>query len=219
MVTDTLPAPDPGRALALSYAPAQARAGLMALLALDDRLAGIVRTTREPLVGQMRLTWWFEALERLDREPPPAEPVLRALATDVLPHGVSGASLAGMIDGWEAILSDDPLDDANLVEFAERRGAALFEAMAAVSEARDEQVWLAGEGWALADLSRNLSRPEETARARAMALERLRGATSARWSRAGRGIGALALLARSELEGRGASFRVGRLLLHRFTGR
>ena len=43
--------------LAMTYAPATKRPALEALFALDDTLAGILRTTREPLVGQMRLTW------------------------------------------------------------------------------------------------------------------------------------------------------------------
>ena len=36
------------RTLALSYAPAAARAGVAALLALDDTLGTLLRTTREP---------------------------------------------------------------------------------------------------------------------------------------------------------------------------
>uniref|UniRef100_UPI0034A01D0A squalene/phytoene synthase family protein n=1 Tax=Sphingomonas bacterium TaxID=1895847 RepID=UPI0034A01D0A len=60
------PAPDPERALVLSYAPADRRAGLAALLALDATLARIVWSARDPLIGQMRLTWWHGALSALD---------------------------------------------------------------------------------------------------------------------------------------------------------
>ena len=52
-----------------------------------------------------------------------------------------------------------------------------------------------------------------------MAAERLARVTDERWSREGRAIGALALLARFELEGRSPAGRVGRLFLHRLTGR
>ena len=68
------------RALALSYAAETVRPGVAALFSLDDTLGQILRTTREPLVGQMRLTWWHEALRALDGAPPPAQPVLQALA-------------------------------------------------------------------------------------------------------------------------------------------
>ncbi|MCZ3214799.1 hypothetical protein NYZ43_19955, partial [Acinetobacter baumannii] len=57
-------APPPDRELMLAAAPHAARDALRALFDLDDRLAGIVRTTREPMVGQMRLVWWHDALER-----------------------------------------------------------------------------------------------------------------------------------------------------------
>jgi phytoene synthase len=63
------------RALAIGYAPADRRAGLATLFALDARLGDILRTTREPMVGQMRLTWWHAALSGLGQDPPRAEPV------------------------------------------------------------------------------------------------------------------------------------------------
>ncbi|NWP05716.1 hypothetical protein GY977_23280, partial [Escherichia coli] len=75
---------DPERDLILTYAPRAAQSGLQALLALDDALARLLRTTREPALGQMRLAWWREALEKLDHAPAPAEPVLKALETEVL---------------------------------------------------------------------------------------------------------------------------------------
>lgn len=216
MVKEGLP---PDRALAIGYAPAAARAGLAALLALDDALGRVLRTTREPMLGRMRYAWWFEALERLDHAPPPAEPVLRALSADALPKGVSGATLAAMIDGWEAIGDEERPDEALLATFAEMRGGVLFDAMARVCGAADAQIRMAGEAWALVDLANNLSDAAAAAAARSMGEERLRVASAKRWSREGRAIGALTLLARFELEKRSPAGRVARLLLFRFTGR
>lgn len=214
---------DPERALALSYAPVETRAGLAALLALDDTLAQILRTTREPLVGQMRLTWWHEALSALDTAPPPAQPVLQALATEVVPRGVSGAQLAGLIEGWEVLLEADPITEADLIAHAERRGARLFVAAGTIlASAADNRIVPAGEGWALADLGGNLSDSLVAGRARALARERLDLAGARRWSRAGRALGAIALIARMNLESGsvpGAPKRVARLAWHRLTGR
>ncbi|HEX8388365.1 MAG TPA: squalene/phytoene synthase family protein [Sphingomonas sp.] len=218
-MADAMDQPAPDRALALGYAPADRRAGLEALFALDATLGDILRTTREPVIGQMRLTWWFEALERLDREPSPAQPVLQALAAEVLPRGVTGSDLSAMIDGWETVLVEDAPDDQALVRYAADRGGRLFGAAAVVLGATDPQARTAGEGWALADLSANLSRPDVAERARALAAERLRTATEKRWSRAGRALGGLAWLARYDLEDRRGPERVARLLLHRLTGR
>ena len=43
--------PDAERALILTYAPPAGRAALAALLGLDDALAQLLRTTREPAIG------------------------------------------------------------------------------------------------------------------------------------------------------------------------
>ncbi|MEO7692141.1 MAG: squalene/phytoene synthase family protein [Sphingomonas sp.] len=219
------PAPNPELQLALHYAPAFASRGIHALFALDAALAQVLRTTREPMVGQMRLTWWHEALTRLDSAPPPAEPVLRALAQHVLPHGIAGTRLAGLIDGWEELLEGETLEDAAIIRHADARGGALFAMAGEVLGARDtDPVVQAGRGWALADLGRHLR--DRSAAERALGLAAAALAGHVRWSRAARPLGALAQIARMNLAVPldqplpiGAPRRVGRLLLHRLWGR
>jgi len=209
---------DPERALALSYAPAAARAGLGALFALDAALGQVLRTTREPMVGQMRLAWWREALSRLDTAPPPGEPVLQALAADVLPHGVKGATLALMIDGWEPLLG--VIDDAAIAAHARWRGGALFEQAAILLRADSgDPITAAGQGWALADLAAHLSDPDRATAARHAAMPFLTDAAAYRWSRNGRALGALVHIARLDLAGPAGPVRVARLAWHRLTGR
>lgn len=211
----------PEQALALRYAPTQAQQALAALLALDDTLGQILRTTREPIVGQMRLTWWHEALTKLDSASPPAEPVLQALAASVVPT-VGGAALATLIDGWEALL-EPMLDDDALALFATGRGGRLFTAMARICGVEDARIAVAGEGWALADLSRRMSDPALADRVRDMARARIDAAMVGVWPRDARALGALALLARDDLRAGapavGSPRRIGRILIHRLTGR
>ncbi|QNA86828.1 squalene/phytoene synthase family protein [Sphingomonas sp. So64.6b] len=217
---------DPERLLALSYSPVSHRAGVTALFALDDTLAAILRTTREPLVGQMRLTWWHEALSKLDKEGAPAEPVLQALAAEVIPRGVPGARLAEMIDAWEVLLDPDTPDDATLERYA-TRGVILFAAAGTLlGTAPGDPIAPAGRGWALADLARNVADKDVAASALRLAAGPLAAATATRWSRAGRTLGALAHLARLDLTvpvgdpiARGAPRRVWRILIHRIWGR
>lgn len=200
---------------------------MLALFALDAALAKVLRTTREPMVGQMRLTWWHEALTRLDTAPPPAEPVLRALAQELLPAGVSGARLAGMVDGWEELLEGEGLDDEVMTRHAESRGGGLFCAAGVLLGARDsDPLDAAGRGWALADLARHLRDPVAAGRAAALSAPLLADATKRHWSRAARPLGALAHIARMNLAvplesplPLGAPRRVARLLMHRLTGR
>lgn len=214
MVNESLSPRGAERALALSYAPADARAGLDALFALDAALAAVLRTTRAPMVGQMRLAWWRQALCALDDAPPPANPVLQALEREVLPS-VAGTRLAGIVDGWEALL-DEPLDAAAMARFARARGGGLFVAAGAVLGGEMAALHEAGEGWALADLAGNLRGEGAAALARELAEPRLRRAMRVRWPSRARSLGAMVLLARTGAPG--SPGRVARLLWHRATG-
>lgn len=213
---------DPERDLVLTYAPVARRAGLLALLALDDALARLLRTTREPALGQMRLAWWREALEKLDHAPAPAEPVLKALQAEVLRHGIPGASLVPIVHGWEVLIEEETLDADAMRRFGEGRGQ-LFVAAGMVLGSKGDPLAAAGQGWALADLARNLQAGEERATARDLARPLLDAAGRAHWSRPARALGALAHRARLDLadapKPAGAPARVGRLLWHRLTGR
>lgn len=208
-------------ALALTYVPPAARPGIEALFALDDTLGAILRTTREPLVGQMRLTWWYEALGRLDSAPAPAEPVLAALQRSVLPGGVSGLMLATLTDGWEVLLEPD-LDAAAIERFAYGRGRRLFELAAILLAVVDARIGVVGEGWALADLAQGLSDAAIRAEARSRAVDTLDDALRGRWPKNARALGAMALSARFDVSGSppapGSPKRVGRLAWHRLTG-
>lgn len=212
---------NPERVLALSYSPhAGAARALAALLSLDDRLAETVRTTREPMLGQIRLKWWYDALTALDDAPPPAEPLLQMLASDALPCGMSGARIAAIAEAWGGLFAKEMDDDA--LDTVAGRGRALFELAGVAAGALDtDPIGQAGEGWALADLAHGLSDAGEATRARDRARTALENACSARWSRNARALGAMAHLARLDLSGSrpGSPRRVGRLLWHRVTGR
>ena len=207
---------DPERELVLSYAPPGARAGLTALLALDDRLRGIVRAARDPTIGLMRLTWWGDALVRLDTVPPPAEPLLQELATAVLPQGVRGADLESLVDGWARLLDTEDID---LDLFAREVGEGLFGAACALLGKADARAVAAGRAWALARLA--AERPALLGAARARVDAALAGAFQQPWPRALRALGALSLLARFNMADTppGSPRRVARLLVHRLTGR
>ncbi|WP_341207163.1 squalene/phytoene synthase family protein [uncultured Sphingomonas sp.] len=211
---------DPERRLAMTYAASAHRPALDALWSLDDKLAGILRATREPIVGQMRLTWWHDALTSLDDAAPPAEPVLQALARDVVPH-VSGRDLADLVEGWEALL-EPTLDASAMQAHATHRGGGLFTAMAAIVGVDDPAIATAGAGWALVDLAGHLEVPAQADLARTMARATIAGIAGFRWPVAARTIGATARSASLDLEPspklRGHPARAARLLWLRVTG-
>jgi phytoene synthase len=217
------PAATPERNLVLAYVAAPRRAALAALFALDDTLADIVRTTSEPLIGQMRLTWWHDALGKLDAAPPPAQPVLEAIARDLIPWGVQGSEVAAMIDGWDVLIEEAELDEQALRRFGDGRGGTLFTLAArALGGEGGAAMRSAGSGWALADLARGLSNSAEAEAARRVSVEQLRAGLEQRWPGPLRPMGMLAHFARMDLEGgspAGSPRRLGRVLWHRLTGR
>ncbi|MBX9881937.1 MAG: hypothetical protein K2X73_08185 [Sphingomonas sp.] len=199
--------------LALAYAPRQARAGLAALFMLDDTLAAALRLGRDPAVRQLRLTWWYEALGRLDTAPPPPEPLLQALAAELLPRGVRGAELATLTDGWDVLLNPDPLSEAGLLAYAEGRGR-VFTLAARVLGGAGAGVAPAGQGWALAELAGHVSRVEEARAAAALAAPLLAAGLREPWPRPLRPLAMIAAGAEQALRRphAGALARLGVLL-------
>lgn len=154
--------------LALAYAPRRKRDGVLGLLALNARLAGIVRQQGEPVIAQMKLAWWRERFVQDREDWPVGEPLLALLNR----WGGDTRALGHLVDGWEGLLAET-LGVEEISQFA--RGQSL--AWAALldrteSEEQQARVHHAAEQWALADLALNLSDPLE----RDLALEQLRRA-------------------------------------------
>jgi phytoene synthase len=221
-VTGAIELADPERALAVAYAPERARAGLAALFALDERFGQVVSSTTEPMIGLMRLAWWREALEKLDRDRAPAEPLLRRLADHALPHGVTGAELATIEDGWAALIDGEPDADA-VARHGRERGRNLFAAGAALLGADATKLAGAGEVWALVDLGYRHSDARVRATALARANHQIAGMTHERWPKAARPLAALYALAigdaRAGKRAQGSPRRLLRMLALRLTGR
>lgn len=178
-----------------------------ALFAIDDAMAEVVRSASQPALAAIKLAWWREALERLDAESAPAEPRLQAAAAELLSRGVSGEHLAGLEQGWAAVLQPEP--DKRLVE---TRGERLF-ALAGRLLGSDQDVGEAGRLWSGVDLARRLGRALPPPRDFPPAETRVRPLTM------------LAALARRDaarglpLESEATPARSWTILKHRLTGR
>ncbi len=160
---------DPER-IALAYVPSRHRDAVTALWALDTALGRVVATTTEPLIGQMRLTWWHDRLTGLDTGVVPAEPVLVALHGMVQDNRITGAQLALLVEGWEQLLEPLPLDADQLTSFAQKRGGPLFDLSAQLSGSSVTSEL--GYGWALIDFAMHCSDPLTSSRAHQLARHR-----------------------------------------------
>jgi phytoene synthase len=150
------------RRLALAYAPAPARALWLGLFALDARLGAVVRSTHEPLLAQIKLAWWRDELTKPAAARQPGEPLLALLAA----WGDQVDSLRALVDGWELLLDDEPLQMRAMQQIAEARAQACAGLAARLNLAEAErETGRAARGWALAELAAALSDPDQKAMA------------------------------------------------------
>lgn len=106
-------------------------------------------TSTQPALGVIRLAWWREALERLDKASAPAEPRLQAVAEHLLPRGITGSMLSIIEDGYAALL-DETIDGDRVAE----GGARTFEAAACLLGSEDGRIPEAGRLHGLARAAR-----------------------------------------------------------------
>src|SRR6185437_9734004 len=83
------------------FAPAERREALLALYAFNYEIARVPEVTHEPLIGQIRLQWWRDALDEIyrgaaARRHEVAEPLARAIAE----HGLTRAHFEAMLEAY-----------------------------------------------------------------------------------------------------------------------
>jgi len=101
---------DPARFRAAMAAPLIARKVLLPIYAANVEISRAPWVTKEPIIAQMRLQWWRDALEEVAHAAPRRHEVVDALA-DVLPP-VAAVALSGSVDAreWDvdpSVFADD----------------------------------------------------------------------------------------------------------------
>jgi 15-cis-phytoene synthase len=203
------------RDLVRVYWPAELCAAFDALFAIDGAMEDVVARATQPALGAIKLAWWRERLEELDQGRVPAEPRLRAAASELLPRGVTGIDLAELEMGWATLLDERP-DPASVGA----RGVQLFEIAARLLGAEDRL--LANAGWVYAAMSAARLGHEPSPNVIIPLLEPLRGHRTPKQLRPITGLARLA--ARDFRHGKlheaeGSRRRAVALLAHRWTGR
>ena len=136
--------------LALAYSPRAARRAWLSFLALDARLAKVVREAREPMIGQIRLAWWRERLCEPTDAWPAGEPLLALLREWDRDH----SGLATMVDGWEVLLAEPPLSgDSVAAAVAGRAAGAVALAQHLGQGQYATEVERIARGWAATDFA------------------------------------------------------------------
>lgn len=111
-------------------------------------------------MGAIRLAWWRERLDELDRGvAAPAEPRLRAVAEELLPRGVTGSELSTLEDCWLALLDPFPWN-GRVADALGRRGEILFAIGARLLGRAAHEAERCGAIWSLVDGIRHCSDPQ-----------------------------------------------------------
>jgi len=148
--------PDRWRASRFISDPA-ARADVIALYAFNHELARVAETVREPLMGEIRLTWWREALDEIYAGGAARRhPVVDALGSAVCRRSLARAPLEAMIEARFNDLEPEALaDTAALNGYIDATAGALMAlAVAAVAGVEADAVRPAARAWGLAGLLR-----------------------------------------------------------------
>lgn len=88
---------DPDRFFAVLFAPEDKRPHLYALTALYYEIAHAASAPREPMLKEIRLTWWRETIERARAGKPRDHAVARALTETLKAHDLPDALFEAMI--------------------------------------------------------------------------------------------------------------------------
>jgi 15-cis-phytoene synthase len=126
---------EPDRYLAALLAPPAARDGLLALAAFSaelDRIGHLV--TREPMMGEIRLQWWRDALASPDPATRTGNPIADVLREAAVRHALPASMLLGMIDARASDLQAEPFaTEAALGQYLADGEAAQFSLAARIA--------------------------------------------------------------------------------------
>ncbi len=144
-------AADPDRWLSSRFvADVQARADLIALYAFEAELLAIPTRVTQPMLAEMRYTWWAEQMEGVFANTPRVgHPVLEALTAAVGRHGLHRAPFDALIEAHIGRVHGEPHDlDAFYV------GPMQVAARMLAGAGHDAVVVEAGRLWALSQTGR-----------------------------------------------------------------
>ncbi|WP_292082977.1 MULTISPECIES: squalene/phytoene synthase family protein [unclassified Brevundimonas] len=144
-------AADPDRWLSSRFvADVQARADLIALYALEAELLAIPTRVTQPMLAEMRYTWWAEQMEGVfSNTPRVGHPVLEALTAAVARHGLGRAPFDALIEAHIGRVHGEPHDlDAFYV------GPMQVAAHMLAGEGHEAAVAEAGRLWAFSQTGR-----------------------------------------------------------------
>ena len=91
--------------LTIAYAPQGLQDRLSWLIALDQRLLSVLQRASEPMIAQLRLSWWRDALNSPPENRPKGEPLLAKLEPIDPDSCLAGVGL-DLVDAYEVMATE-----------------------------------------------------------------------------------------------------------------
>lgn len=150
---------DHDRFLACLLAPAHSQMGLFVLLAFNSELARARESVSEPMLGEIRLQWWRDAMDGIFLAKPRRHPTCLALADMIRERPLHRYLFEQVIDARSADMTGLPPEDLDgLVEYARATTAPLHRLLLLWLGIDDEQVFAVSDhvaiAWSLTGLLR-----------------------------------------------------------------
>ena len=119
---------DEDRYLAALLSLRDVRADLIALAAFSGEIARIPLLVKEPMMGEMRLQWWRDALIALQQGETTGNPVADAFGAAMVRHALPPGLVLGLLDARAFDLYPDPMpDEQTFRAYLAKTEGALFE--------------------------------------------------------------------------------------------
>jgi 15-cis-phytoene synthase len=142
-------------AIALAYAPPKSREVIEILFDLDDVMIRLIRSTREPLLGQIKIQWWVDQFILIKSGLTAApHPILQRLSA----YSLTEQSLEKLIiycQIWNTFLSPLPYKNEELLEFSTVR-ASLIEIANGIIGEKAHEYDNRFKIWCLLDITKTL---------------------------------------------------------------
>jgi phytoene synthase len=152
-IDDTVRRLDPDRWLSSRFiGDAVVRADVVALYAYDHELARAPKVASNALLGEIRLTWWREALDEIFGDRPVRQhPTAQALADVVRRRDLGRDLLETLIDARYRDLDPNPMSENEVLDWARDTGGVTAQLAAQMLDPKsDAKLALAGgTAWAL----------------------------------------------------------------------
>lgn len=150
-VAETVKSGDRDRYWSALFAPPELRADLLALYAFNIEVARIPYLVSEPMVGQIRLQWWRDAIDLASAETRTANPVADALAQAISRHELPKQLLQTMIEARLFDIYTEPMSGLPALKtYVLETAGAVFALSCQILGARGDQAERAAESAGMA---------------------------------------------------------------------